>query len=440
MSQVFSSQPYKGTRDFYPQASFNNSGEVEFSSMDKRNYIMRVWQETLENLGFLPYDASVIENAELYIAKSGEELGNTQLYNFYDKGERHIALRPEMTPSLARVVANKYEQLRFPLRWFSIPNCLRYERPQKGRLREFWQLNVDIIGLSAGVIDVEMVWVLAQIMLAFGATSEQFSIKFNHRELLDKWLQKNNLGEVKGEIYDLLDDWHKTEWKEKIQNLKKITGKTQDHPDLQKLLSLVSPEEIGNREGLEEYYELAQEFEELQMLLGQGDVAQMAEVFRDVDLRLEPTIVRGLAYYTGLVFECFDKNPSNPRALFGGGRYDDLMDLFGKPQTPAIGVGVGDVTIQSFLDNWNLWPQFQENRQKVAILPLLSDSQEGEDSSVKQAEKAQLLHKIYTQIIPKLRQEGKTWEINYEFERSENKRYKALKKAGFEEIVKVEAG
>ena len=148
-----SSQPYKGTRDFYPK------------NLLKRNYIFQTWRQTLIANGYEEYDCSVVENAQIYIAKSGEELGSKQLYSFTDKGDRAIALRPEMTPSLARMISNHFGDMKFPLRWFSIPNCFRYERPQKGRLREFWQVNVDLIGKNAGESDLEILNLVGQLFL-----------------------------------------------------------------------------------------------------------------------------------------------------------------------------------------------------------------------------------------------------------------------------------
>jgi histidyl-tRNA synthetase len=194
---TISTNPYKGTRDFYPE------------DMKRRNYIFDTWRYVLVQNGFVEYDSSVVENAEIYLAKSGEELGSKQLYSFIDKGDRKIALRPEMTPTLARIVAAKFGEMRFPLRWFSIPNCFRYERPQKGRLREFWQLNVDIIGKEAGEVDIELLVVTAKMFLAFGADRSMFKIMFNHRQVLDKWLESNNLLDQKTTIYAVLDDWFK---------------------------------------------------------------------------------------------------------------------------------------------------------------------------------------------------------------------------------------
>jgi len=386
-----STQPYRGTRDFYP---------LDFL---KRQYIFDTWTKVLRGLGYQQYDAPILEEAELYIQKSGEELGNKQLYHFYDKGERHIALRPEMTPSLARMVAAKFGELKFPLKWFSIPNCFRYERPQKGRLREFWQLNVDVIGLPAGPIDLEFLYMITQLFAGFGAKPEQFQIKFNHRGVLDRWLQYQKLESYKSTIYAVLDDWYKTDEEVKTATLKEA-GLSQSQ--ITAVLKL-------NQDRT--YQEIAYEFAELRLIL-----VNLGTIFQDVQITFDPTIVRGLAYYTGLVFEAFDTNPNNSRALLGGGRYDDLLDLFGK-QAPAIGLGWGDATMANFLDNWQLWPADLHSSAGVKVGLLPNSDQD--------------LIKIYTEILPQLRANNQAFEIDYDYQRNLKKRYSSLKKRGCQEII-----
>ncbi len=387
-------QPYRGTKDFYPE------------DFCRRQYIFDVWSKTLSELGFVQYDTPVLENAEMYIQKSGEELGGKQLYNFIDKGERHIALRPEMTPSLARMVANKYGELRFPLRWFSIPNCFRYERPQNGRMREFWQLNVDIIGLSAGPVELEFLFLASQIFRAFGATQEHFVIRFNHRGVLDRWIQINRLSQHKSMIYSILDDWLKTDEEYKVKALNEIGL---DKAQVQLVLKIKNDPK---------YLELAQEFSEVKMILD-----QVGQVCPNTDIKMDPTIVRGLAYYTGLVVEAFDKNRGNPRAVFGGGRYDDLMSLFDdKKQLPAIGLGWGEVTMANFLDNWDLWPEgLSQTPNKVGLMPFNDED----------------LLKFYQEIIPDLRTKNQPFEIDYDYDRSENKRFETMKKRECQEIKRL---
>lgn len=404
MPTIFPSQPYKGTRDYYPDDTL--SGTEDFR---KRQYIFDSWQSTLKNFGFSQYDASLLENADIYIAKSGEELGGKQLYEFHDKGDRHIALRPEMTPTLARLVANKFGELRFPLRWFSIPNCFRYEQPQKGRFREHWQLNVDIIGLEAGPVELELLNVLGEVFKSFGANKKHFKIMFNHRKILDTWLENNNLTNQKFVVYKVLDDWFKL-------SLEDNTAKLQEGGISDKSIEAVI--NLTKKEGKswEEYLEIANTFEEIKLILDTINTIQP-----DLEYEFNPCIIRGIAYYTGIVFEAFDKNSSNPRSLFGGGRYDDLMELFGK-SAPAIGFGWGDATMHEFLTNWNLYPDFSRHIQKVGLMPFSEKD----------------LTQIYTKIIPTLKSEGKVWDIDYSFDRSENKRWETLKKRGCGEIIKIQ--
>jgi histidyl-tRNA synthetase len=396
MSQVFSSQPYRGTRDFYPEL------------LQKRNYIFSTWRNTLNKLGYQEYETSLLENAELYIAKSGAELGNSQLYNFKDKGDRFIALRPEQTPSLARLVANKFGELKFPLRWFSIPNCFRYERPQKGRLREHWQLNVDIIGLPAGEAELELLFILGELFKSFGANKKHFKVMYNHRKVLDTWLLENDLDKQSAEIYKVLDDWFKISLEENQKQLKEA-GLSDDK------IQLITDLTQKKSKAWEQYQSIADNFTELKLLR-----ELLPKIQPDLEYDFNPCIIRGIAYYTGLVLEAFDKNPDNSRALFGGGRYDDLMELFGK-STSAVGFGFGDVTMNEFLEGWGLYPDFQSDLSKVGIIPFDNNS----------------LTEIFNTIIPRLISENKIFEINYEFDRSENKRYQALKKRDCQDIIKI---
>ena len=388
-------QPYKGTRDFYPE------------DLSKRNYIFETWRKVLIANGFVEYDSSIIENAEIYLAKSGEELGSKQLYSFIDKGDRKIALRPEMTPTVARMVAAKFGEMRFPLRWFSIPNCFRYERPQKGRLREFWQLNVDIIGKEAGETDLELLVVVSKMFLAFGADKSMFKIMFNNRLVLDQWLAENTMMDQKALIYAVLDDWFKLT----IEDNKAKLSEDLNQIQIQKLVNLCT--KTGSE--WSRYLEIADTYPDVKMAL---DI--LPKLMPDVEFDFSPTIIRGLAYYTGLVMEGFNKNPISPRAMFGAGRYDNLLDLFGQ-KAPAVGVGIGDPTWADFLTDWNLWPDFEVNNKRVGILLLEPNN----------------LVKVYSDIIPELNKNNTPFEIDYEYQHSENKRYESLLKRGCNKIIKV---
>ncbi len=393
---MLSSQPYRGTRDFYPE------------KMAKRNYVFDTWKKALQKSGFVEYDTSIIENAELYIQKSGDELGGEQLYSFHDKGDRHIALRPEMTPTLARIVANKMGELRFPLRWFSIPRCFRYERPQKGRLREFFQLNYDIIGVEPGGADLEILMATINIFKEFGATKDQYKIIFNHRKVLDNWIEANGMESKKKLIYAVLDNWFKLTLD---QNKEKLSTEL-NNTEIENIIKLTKKE--GPQ--WDQYLEIANQTPELKLIL------KTTKELDDVDIEFSPTIIRGLAYYTGLVFESFDKNPDNNRAMCGGGRYDDLLSLFGK-EAKSVGVGMGDVTWEEFLTNWDLWPKDIINKEndKVGLMPFSLEE----------------VATMQTETIPELEKQGKKYEFDYDFDRSENKRWKELKKRGCDEIIKL---
>ncbi|MBI2475703.1 MAG: ATP phosphoribosyltransferase regulatory subunit [Candidatus Taylorbacteria bacterium] len=301
-------EPYKGVRDFYPE------------DMAVQNYIYDVWQEVSKRFGYKEYGASILEPAELYRQKSGDELVNDQMYVFSDKGGREVALRPEMTPTLARMVAAKRKSLKFPLRWYSIPNLFRYERPQRGRRREHWQLNCDLLGVAGTEGDIEIIKLAYDVMKAFGAKDENFVIKIGSRKALTKQLVK------RGVPYE----HHK-----KVSQLIDKKGKMPEEERLAELRKLGANFEITESD----------DTAEIRRLLSQKGVANTA---------FDAEIVRGFDYYTSMVFEVFDASPENRRSLFGGGRYDNLLDMFGVEPVPAVGFGMGDVTIRDFLTTHNL--------------------------------------------------------------------------------------
>ncbi len=328
-------EPYKGTRDFYPEDQF------------VQNYIFSVWREVAEKFGYQEYHASILEETALYKAKSGEEIVNDQTYSFTDRGGREVTIRPEMTPTVARLVAQKRKELSFPLRWFSIPNLFRYERPQRGRLREHWQLNVDMFGVEGVYADLEIISVADGILKRFGASSHQYKIRVNNRKFLN-WLLAGyfwlNPTEAHA-ISKLMDRMHKIPHEE----FKQLSGEiVKDKAGvLEKVLQAKAitdlPEDIRNSESARE----------IEVLLGKLAEAGITNAVFD------PTLVRGFDYYTGTVFEVFDTNPVNPRSIFGGGRYDDLVGIFGVEKVPGIGFGVGDVTTRDFLETNGLLPAYR---------------------------------------------------------------------------------
>ncbi len=313
-TKKLSLEPYKGTRDFYPGEQF------------EQDYIFGVWRKVARAYGYLEYGASILEETDLYRQKSGDEIVNEQTYSFTDRGGRDVTIRPEMTPTVARMVAQKRRELSFPLRWFSIPNLFRYERPQRGRLREHWQLNCDIFGVDNIQADVEIISLAYDIMKAFGAKDENFIIKINNRRALTKVFSELGLDEEKQKTFRRLLDK-----KDKIDDFehqaKLVLGKPFNaNPD-------PDPETSAVINGLKK--------------LGVLNIVY------------EPYLVRGFDYYTGTVFEMYDTNPKNPRALFGGGRYDDLVGIFGVEKVSGIGFGWGDVTTKDFLETYNLLPEYK---------------------------------------------------------------------------------
>lgn len=327
-----STESYKGVRDFYPEDLFI------------QNYIFSVWKNVVERFGYEEYSASVLEPAELYKAKSGEEIVNEQTYTFTDRGDREVTLRPEMTPTVSRMVAGKAQELAFPLRWYSIPNLFRYEKPQRGRLREHWQLNVDLFGVNGSSADIEIVNIAYKIMTGFGAKNEDFIIRVNDRRLIKNLFERFGLNEEASykasKIIDKKDKISKDAFNTAFEEI--LGDKTSEFVSLleshEKLLDLLGESDVTK--------EMVQTIEEL-LALGVKNVA------------FDPTLMRGFDYYTGFVFEVFDTDPENSRSVFGGGRYDELMDIFGTKKIPTVGFGAGDVTARDFLEKHNLLPIYR---------------------------------------------------------------------------------
>jgi len=323
-------EPYKGTRDFYPQDQF------------VQNYIFSVWRKVAESYGYLEYGASILEETGLYRAKSGEEIVNEQTYSFTDRGGRDVTIRPEMTPTVARMVAQKRKELTFPLRWYSIPNLFRYERPQRGRLREHWQLNCDMFGVDSIDADVEMISLAYDMMKAFGAKDGQFEIRINSRKLMNAlWKYHYRLDDQQAyKMQKLIDK------KDKITNFQEQADEICGFPfEFVKSEGIVeiSAQQPFIKDGSYQFYQVVQKLNK----------AGIKNVVPDV------TLMRGFDYYTGIVFEMYDTNPKNPRALFGGGRYDDLVGIFGVEKISGIGFGWGDVTTRDFLETYNLLPEYK---------------------------------------------------------------------------------
>lgn len=319
-------QSVKGTREFYPEA------------MAKRRWLYQVIQEVSESFGYQEYDGPFIEKIDLYAAKSGEELVKEQAFVFPDRGGDLITLRPELTPSLARMVAQKQGELVYPVRWWSFGPFWRYERPQKGRTREFFQWNIDQVGVNSPEADAEMVAICASFLKACGITPEQVQISINHRKLMDQEIAALGIpAEIRKQVFRLIDRRDKMR-PEEWDNYVLETGFSQQQLDQLKEL-------LGNKELWRKSEELTKIFTALEKL----GVAQF--------VHYDPQIIRGLEYYTGVVFEAWDAG-GDGRAVLGGGHYDNLVGDVGGDPLPGVGFAMGDVMITLLLEKYGKIPSF----------------------------------------------------------------------------------
>ncbi|MHA1147396.1 MAG: histidine--tRNA ligase [Promethearchaeota archaeon] len=344
MSKKLSKAPLRGFKDFYPK--------------DLRivNWIKSVVEEIADLYSYDEFESPLLEPIEIFAAKSSEELVNEQSFIVEKKEGERLILRPELTPSLARMIAKKNQELKKPLRWFSIPTCYRYERPQKGRRREFKQVNFDILGENSLYAELEVFNIIVDLLTSFGATSDQFQIYYNNRRFIDAVcgiiLQ---IPEKKMPlVYKILDKADKME----EEDLEKwlidsfdsdfiIQGifKLKEARNLKDLLSKFEtiPDEFYSSQGYNELIKL----DLLIIETGLNNYCSFAS-----------GVVRGLDYYTGTVFEVFDTGSENNRAIFGGGRYDDLLSLFSEEQLSGIGFGMGILMLTLFLKTYDLIPDY----------------------------------------------------------------------------------
>jgi len=335
-----STQPYKGARDFYPE--------------DKRlqNYIFSTWRTVVERYGYEEYDAPIIELTDVYRAKSGEEIVSEQAYSFEDRGGRDVTIRPEMTPTVSRMVAGRRQELGYPLRWYSIPNLWRYERPQKGRLREHWQLNVDIFGVPTIDAELELILIANDIMREFGAKDEQYSIKINSRKLssliMADYLELD--ADASNMMRRLLDRQDKMPSEVFFKEAESIFEDGAGTAAINKLKTLTTAKSMAD---LPKSLRESQPVKEIQLLFTLLKDNNISNAVFDVSL------MRGLDYYTDIVFELYDNNTDNARSIMGGGRYDGLVGLFGAEPVPTAGFGWGDVTLEDFLSTHKLIPDFR---------------------------------------------------------------------------------
>ena len=340
-----------GFRDFYPEPLPHK----DVWSADARQYIFGKWREAARRYGFREYDGPPLESLELFTTKSGAEIVG-QLYNFTDKGDREIALRPEMTPTLARMIAAHERAYKKPIKWFALPQLFRYERQQKGRLREHFQFNADIFGETDAAADAELIALLIDTLRAFGLTAEDFVIRLSSRNAWQEFYEHGSEkadgvaeGEIEGQaegayqFYQIIDKLERTPPEESQKKLAAL-GFTLD--------------------AVNAFIEKGEPTTELASIIANLTARGMGD-FVKVDYQ----VIRGLAYYTGPVFEAFDRK-GEFRAIAGGGRYDNLVKLIsgGKVNLPALGFGMGDVVLLELLKARGLLPAFDGGVDVVVLI------------------------------------------------------------------------
>ena len=337
-------QGVRGTRDFYPE------------DMRLRNWLFDNFADAALLHGFDEYDAPVLEHEELYTRKQGEEI-TQQLYNFEDKGDRKVALRPEMTPSLARMVMARAGGLSMPIKWFSIPQCWRYERTQRGRGREHYQWNVDIWGTNEISADAELISILVTFFEGVGLTARDLVIKISSRKVLEEVLGSLEISE---EIFSktciIVDKMDKLPADIIEEQLTELGHNSDAISKIQSILGIKNMDELANSLGKES-----------------SAVSELNSLFDSIDsygilewVEFDASVVRGLAYYTGAVFEAHDRE-GKFRAICGGGRYDKLLSTLGGKDLPATGFGFGDMVIMELLAEKNLIPELISGIEDIVI-------------------------------------------------------------------------
>jgi len=328
-------QSVKGTRDFYPE------------DMVFRKWLFGKMRNLSESFGYQEYDGPILEPLELYSAKSGEELVKQQTFVLTDRGDRQLALRPEMTPTLARMVANKQNELPKPLRWFNIGPRFRYEQPQKGRFREFYQWDIDLIGSSAPETDAEILAIAAEFLKSLGLSPKEVKIKVNSRQLMEQKLNLIGIPEDKITlVFRAIDRKEKmeiTEWEKWLIDLGLTKLQVED------LIKILSDKDFSG------------ESETLTQIFSTLEDLKVREYFE-----FDPNIVRGLEYYTGIVFEAKDVE-GKFRAILGGGRYDNLVEIVGGSPLSGVGFAAGDAVIEEILREKGKIPVSFSDKPKILV-------------------------------------------------------------------------
>lgn len=415
--------PYRGTRDFFPK------------EMRTRNYIFRKMSHVSELYAYEPYDGPLLEEVDLFRAKSGEELINDQIYSFKDRGDREVAIRPEMTPTVARMVAQVHREIAKPIRWYAIPNLMRYEKPQRGRLREFWQYNADIFGAGEDG-GLEILQLAVDIFKSFGASQEHFEILINDRRFVD-FVFQGLIGlepEPTKKLYKLVDAKNKMNPEKFSAEVRAITQDESKATIFEDFVSLKTAAEI--KSFVDKFFNNISlfDFQYSGISTPLSITSHVAPLYKILDqikelglsefVKFDPSIVRGLDYYTGLVFEIFDKNPENRRALAGGGAYANLLQIFNESPLEAVGIGIGEVPLTDFLITHNLLPDFSKAELDYLVAYLVPEAQS-----------------MAREIVHNLRQKNFKVELYYGeakpkkiFSYSEKKNFKKICFIGSEEV------
>lgn len=388
---ALSSDPYKGTRDWYPE------------QMRLREYIFATWCKVVRSYGYEAYDTPLLEPIDIYEAKSGQELVNEQTYAFIDRGERRVAIRPEMTPSISRMVAARQQEVAMPARWYSIAQFMRYERPQRGREREFWQLNCDLFGIEGSAAEAEIITIGAGILKEFGASDDMFTIKINNRRIINFMMaQYLGLDGVQAQLMIRLFDRKNKIAPEAFRDQAiDIFGAEAAPAGLRRLAQLLAARTMAD---LPEQIRESEVVGEIQELFTHLERAGVKNAIFDI------TLMRGLDYYTGTVFEFYDTHPENSRSLFGGGRYDGLVGLFGGEPVSAVGFAPGLTMTELFLQTHKLVPQLVSTTDIYMVV--IGDNLRG-------AEK----------LAKKLRKEGVNVELDFTSRKLDKQLKTAVKKS-----------
>ncbi len=358
MSEFLSNQEPKGTADWLPE---------EFLI---RQYIFNTWRKVCLRYGFEEYLTPLVESSEIYRAKSGEDVGGRELLTFTDLGGRELSIRPEMTPSVTRLVTKIYNTSPKPLKYFSIANFMRNEKPQRGRNREFWQLNCDIFGSDSLRADIEIMQLALDLMLEFDPPQDSFTLAINSRKLIDLILDLSGVANFTSNkkllVVRTLDKWQKLD-REVINDRLKSAGMNKT------AISII--EEFMTSSSLEQLVKKLPKLKNNSAIL---EISKTLKTLSDLGygdwIEFNPSVIRGFDYYDGLVFEVFDRNTKNNRALFGGGRYNGLASIFGVQDFPAVGFAPGDETTKLFLETWGLLDKIRNDKVEKYYLPLLKIS------------------------------------------------------------------